>query len=220
MFNYDLVDVPMIEARMTGEGRVYETPDGNHYPSVTTVLGNRPEKKKSLAEWRKRIGEKQATEISTQAARRGTSVHRLVEEYLIDLKEPDQNEMPTAISSFNSIKKSLDVNLEVIRGIEVPLYSDRLKLAGRCDCVGKWSGKNSIIDFKTSKKLKKESWIEEYFLQCTAYSLMFEERTKIVTEGIVIIISVDDYKDPQVFMKSRNGYISALEELVKDQLHN
>jgi ATP-dependent exoDNAse (exonuclease V) beta subunit len=220
MFNYDLVDVPMIEARMTAEGRVYETPDGNQYPSVTTVLGNRPEKKKSLAEWRKRIGEKQATEISTQAARRGTSVHRLVEEYLIDLKEPDQNEMPTAISSFNSIKKSLDVNLEVIRGIEVPLYSDRLKLAGRCDCVGKWSGKNSIIDFKTSKKLKKESWIEEYFLQCTAYSLMFEERTKIVTEGIVIIISVDDYKDPQVFMKSRNGYISALEELVKDQLHN
>jgi genome maintenance exonuclease 1 len=214
MFDYDLVDVPMIEARMTSEGRVYETPEGKRYPSVTTVLGNRPEKKKSLAEWRKRVGEQKATEISTQAARRGTSVHRLVEEYLIDLKEPDLNEMPTAISSFNSIRKSLDINLEVIRGIEVPLYSDRLKLAGRCDCVGEWSGKNSIIDFKTSKKLKKESWIEEYFLQCTAYSLMFEERTKIVTEGIVIIISVDDYADPQIFMKSRNGYVSALEELL------
>jgi genome maintenance exonuclease 1 len=215
MFDYDLVDVPMIEARMTAEGRVYETPEGNRYPSVTTVLGNRPEKKKSLAEWRKRVGEKRATEISTQAARRGTSVHRLVEEYLIDLKEPDLNEMPTAISSFKSIRKSLDANLEIIRGIEIPLYSDKLKLAGRCDCVGRWCGRNSIIDFKTSRKLKKENWIEEYFLQCTAYSLMFEERTKIVTEGIVIIISVDDYADPQVFMKSRNAYISTLEELVK-----
>ena len=216
MFDYDLVNVPMIEARMTSEGRVYETPEGERYPSVTTVLGNRPEKKKSLAEWRKRVGEKKATEISTQAARRGTSVHRLVEEYLIDLKEPDLNEMPTAISSFKSIRKSLDANLEVIRGIEVPLYSDRLKLAGRCDCVGIWSGRNSIIDFKTSRKLKKEDWIEEYFLQCTAYSLMFEERTKIVTEGIVIIISVDDYADPQVFMKSRNAYVNTLEELIKN----
>ena len=216
MFDYDLVNVPMIEARMTSEGRVYETPEGERYPSVTTVLGNRPEKKKSLAEWRKRVGEKKATEISTQAARRGTSVHRLVEEYLIDLKEPDLNEMPTAISSFKSIRKSLDANLEVIRGIEVPLYSDRLKLAGRFDCVGIWSGRNSIIDFKTSRKLKKEDWIEEYFLQCTAYSLMFEERTKIVTEGIVIIISVDDYADPQVFMKSRNAYVNTLEELIKN----
>ena len=216
MFDYDLVNVPMIEARMTSEGRVYETPEGERYPSVTTVLGNRPEKKKSLAEWRKRVGEKKATEISTQAARRGTSVHRLVEEYLIDLKEPDLNEMPTAISSFKSIRKSLDANLEVIRGIEVTLYSDRLKLAGRCDCVGIWSGRNSIIDFKTSRKLKKEDWIEEYFLQCTAYSLMFEERTKIVTEGIVIIISVDDYADPQVFMKSRNAYVNTLEELIKN----
>ncbi len=216
MFDYDLVNVPMIEARMTSEGRVYETPEGERYPSVTTVLGNRPEKKKSLAEWRKRVGEKKATEISTQAARRGTSVHRLVEEYLIDLKEPDLNEMPTAISSFKSIRKSLDANLEVIRGIEIPLYSDKLKLAGRCDCVGIWSGRNSIIDFKTSRKLKKEDWIEEYFLQCTAYSLMFEERTKIVTEGIVIIISVDDYADPQVFMKSRNAYVNTLEELIKN----
>ena len=216
MFDYDLVNVPMIEARMTSEGRVYETPEGERYPSVTTVLGNRPEKKKSLAEWRKRVGEKKASEISTQAARRGTSVHRLVEEYLIDLKEPDLNEMPTAISSFKSIRKSLDANLEVIRGIEIPLYSDKLKLAGRCDCVGIWSGRNSIIDFKTSRKLKKEDWIEEYFLQCTAYSLMFEERTKIVTEGIVIIISVDDYADPQVFMKSRNAYVNTLEELIKN----
>ena len=215
MFDYDLVEVPSINAKMTANGRVYETPEGNCYPSVTTVLSNRPEKKKSLAEWRKRVGEKKATEISTQAARRGTSVHRLVEDYLVDLREPDLNEMPTAISSFNSIRKSLDINLEVIRGIEVPLYSDRLKLAGRCDCVGQWSGKNSIIDFKTSKKLKKEEWIEEYFLQCTAYSLMFEERTGIVTEGIVVLISVDDYKDPQVFMKSRNGYIDTLQELVK-----
>ena len=215
MFDYDLVEVPNIEAKMTANGRVYETPEGNHYPSVTTVLSNRPEKKKSLAEWRKRVGEKKATEISTQAARRGTSVHRLVEDYLVDLKEPDLSEMPSAVSSFKSIRKSLDANLEVIRGIEVPLYSNRLKLAGRCDCVGQWSGKNSIIDFKTSKKLKKEEWIEEYFLQCTAYSLMFEERTGIVTEGIVVLISVDDYNDPQVFMKSRNGYIDTLQELVK-----
>jgi len=211
MFEYDYYDLPKVNS-VTGEDgrRYYQTPDGKRYPSVTTVLGDRPEKKRAIYEWRQRVGEEKANRISTQAARRGTSVHTLMENYVRDLSEPDSSEMPTSLNSFRCLKKALDANLEVVRGLEVGLYSHNLKLAGRCDLVGQWNGRNAIIDFKTSKKLKKEEYIEDYFLQCTAYSIMFEELTGIKTNGIVVLIAVDDYDMPQIFMKSRGQYIEKL----------
>lgn len=211
MFEYDYYDLPKVNS-VTGEDgrRYYQTPDGKRYPSVTTVLGDRPEKKRAIYEWRQRVGEEKANRISTQAARRGTSVHTLMENYVRDLSEPDSSEMPTSLNSFRCLKKALDANLEVVRGLEVGLYSHNLKLAGRCDLVGQWNGRNAIIDFKTSKKLKKEEHIEDYFLQCTAYSIMFEELTGIKTSGIVVLIAVDDYDMPQIFMKSRGQYIEKL----------
>ena len=210
MFDYDYVSVPELRSVTTESGRFYETPDGGGYPSVTTVLGERPEKNRAIMNWRQRVGEETANRISSQAARRGTSVHTLMENYVRDLALPDQKEMPTSLASFRSLQKALDANLEVVRGLEIGLYSHRLKLAGRCDLVGQWSGKNAIIDFKTSKKLKKEEYIEDYFLQCTAYSIMFEELTGIVTSGIVVLIAVDDYDLPQIFMKNRSQYVDKL----------
>ncbi|MEK9696828.1 MAG: PD-(D/E)XK nuclease family protein [Candidatus Poseidoniales archaeon] len=220
MFRNELVEVEEIQSVTTESGRVYETPDGRRYPSVTTVLGRRPEKLKSLLAWRKRVGEEQANRISTQASRRGTAVHTLMENYIIHGQEPDKKEMPTSLLSFRSLQKVIDENLEVVRGVEIGLYSHHLKLAGRCDLVGQWSGRNAIIDFKTSRKLKKEEWIEDYFLQCTAYSIMFEELTGIKTTGIVVLVAVDDYDMPQVFMKNRNQYTQKLLEIINENTSN
>ena len=86
------------------------------------------------------------------------------------------------------------------------MYSHHLKVAGRVDCIAEYDGKLSIIDFKTSSKLKEESWIKGYFMQCSAYAVMYEERTGIPVSQIVIMIAVES-EHPQVFIKKRNDYI-------------
>lgn len=158
-------------------GRVYTTPDGD-YPSVTTVLGYF--KKAGIIAWRKRVGDKEANRISGQASVRGTKVHQLAEDYINNVKNYKEDHQPANIDMFeNQLKPVLDKHLGLVYGVEVPLYSSYLKLAGRCDLVGEWDGRKAIIDFKTSRKLKKEEWIEDYFMQGACYSVMFEERTGI-----------------------------------------
>ena len=120
--------------------------------------------------------------------------------------------MPTDMHTFLQIKPYLDLNLGSIYGIEAPLYSSRLRTAGRCDLLAGWQGVNSIIDFKTSRRLKKEEYIESYFLQATCYSLMAEERTTLKFPQIVIIIAVD-HEDPQIFVKQRDQYVEKVLEI-------
>ena len=125
--------------------RLYVTPDGQNYPSVTTVLSEY--KKEGIIAWRKRIGEQEANKISTKASRRGTKVHKLCEDYLnneLSFKDftPDNVEM------FKGIQPFLN-EIEIVYAQERTLYSHHLKTAGRVDCVGKFRGKDFIIDFKT-----------------------------------------------------------------------
>ena len=186
-------------------GRVYTTPDGD-YPSVTTVLGYF--KKAGIIAWRKRVGDKEANRISGQASVRGTKVHQLAEDYINNIKNYKEDHQPANIDMFeNQLKPVLDKHLGLVYGVEVPLYSSYLKLAGRCDLVGEWDGRKAIIDFKTSRKLKKEEWIEDYFMQGACYSVMFEERTGIAVNDIVILIGVDGEVEPQLFVKKRDDYI-------------
>lgn len=186
-------------------GRVYTTPDGD-YPSVTTVLGYF--KKAGIIAWRKRVGDKEANRISGQASVRGTKVHQLAEDYINNVKNYKEDHQPANIDMFeNQLKPVLDKHLGLVYGVEVPLYSSYLKLAGRCDLVGEWDGRKAIIDFKTSRKLKKEEWIEDYFMQGACYSVMFEERTGIAVNDIVILIGVDGEAEPQLFVKKRDDYI-------------
>jgi len=186
-------------------GRVYTTPDGD-YPSVTTVLGYF--KKAGIIAWRKRVGDKEANRISGQASVRGTKVHQLAEDYINNIKNYKEDHQPANIDMFeNQLKPVLDKHLGLVYGVEVPLYSSYLKLAGRCDLVGEWDGRKAIIDFKTSRKLKKEEWIEDYFMQGACYSVMFEERTGIAVNDIVILIGVDGEAEPQLFVKKRDDYI-------------
>lgn len=183
--------------------RHYVTPTGDKLPSITTVLSVLS--RDSIMAWRKRVGEETANKISTKAARRGTNVHSMCEDYLnndLDIKKYLPNDRET----FNSLKPVLDKHINNIYAQEVALWSEYLGVAGRVDCIAEWDGKIAVIDFKTSRKLKKKEYISSYFQQASAYAVMWEERTGIPINKIVIVIAVDG-EDPQVFEEKRDNYI-------------
>ena len=197
---------PFVELyqEMTDQGRFYISPEGHRLPSVTTVLG-RVLDKSGLQEWRDRVGEVEANKITTQAANRGTAIHSIAEKYLLNQDTYPPRTMPVNIETFLKLQGQIDQHIDVIHAIEAPLYSLKLRTAGRTDCVATWDGVPSIVDFKTSRKLKREDWIESYFLQATAYSIMFEELTGVNIPQFVILVAVD-HEEPQVFIKSTDNY--------------
>lgn len=190
--------------------RHYITPAGV-LPSVTTVLGEKLQSSKGLDEWRARVGQQEADRISKQALSRGSAVHSICENYILN-KDYKAGVMPMDLYTFLQIKPYLDANLGSIYGIEAPLYSANLRTAGRTDLMAGWNGVNSIVDFKTARKPKKEEYIESYFLQGTCYSLMAEERTFLKFPQIVIVIAVD-HEEPQIFIKQRDEYADKVRQI-------
>ena len=200
-------DLPKLERDTKPDGtRLYKTPSGLSYPSVTTITGLH--NKKAIMEWRKRVGEQEATRISTTAAKRGTKVHQLCEDYLRgELDEPDifHKEM------FDSIRPLLD-QIDNIHCLEDPLYSDHLQVAGTVDCIAEFQGKLSVIDFKTSSRPKDRDDIHNYFMQTAAYSVAFEERTQIPIGQMVVIMAVEN-DDPRWFIEKRDNWIGGFKKL-------
>ena len=192
--------------------RFYVTPDGHKYPSITTVLSGRA--KEGINAWRERVGEAVANQIMRTAAKRGTAVHELCEDYLNN-KEYTLKHMPSNLNLFRTIKPILDKNVELVYHQEVPLYSDKLRAAGRVDCVCKWNGKDAIVDFKTSSKPKKKEWIQDYFIQATAYSLMFEYVTTYHIPNIVICMAIEN-NEPIVFEDTIYPYVPQLLSKVEE----
>lgn len=208
-FKY-LTNMPKLEPLPVQEidgKRFYVSPNGIKLPSVTTVLGHF--KKAQIIEWRNRVGVKEANAISGRASVRGTKFHSLLERYLSNEMNIFEGVMPDMKQAFNDIRSTID-NIDNIHYIESPLYSEILGLAGRTDVIAEFGGVPSIIDFKTSLKPKREEWIDNYFEQGTAYSLMYEEMTGIQIHQVVVIISVDNEDKPQVFVKNRIDYIDSL----------
>ena len=191
----------------TDKGRLYTTPNGTRYPSITTVLSILSED--AIRQWRQRGGEETANRISTRAANRGTAVHSIIERYLDNEENYDKDFMPNVVENFLDLKPILDASVNNIRAQEVPLYSDHLRLAGRVDCIGEFNGILSIIDFKTSRKLKKKEWITNYFTQEAAYAIMWEERTGEPITQLVTLITVDN-EQPQVFIEHRDNWTKLL----------
>tara|TARA_Y100000287_G_scaffold116947_1_gene93926 strand:- start:1522 stop:2160 length:639 start_codon:yes stop_codon:yes gene_type:complete len=194
-------------AETTDTGRTYKCPDGSSFNSVTTVLKVLSED--AIQAWRRRVGEDVANKIGVRAANRGTAVHSIIERYLDNDIEYDKDVMPDVLSTFKDVQPILDEHISEILGLEAPLYSKHLKLAGRVDCVGVFDNKLSIIDFKTSRKIKKKEWIHNYFAQASAYAIMFEERTGIPVPQLVILIAVDN-EQPQVFIEKRDDWTDLL----------
>lgn len=189
--------------------RVYKTPSGRAYPSVTTVTGLHS--KQGILEWRRRVGEKEANRISTRASSRGTRIHTLCENYLLgNDAEPDIFDA----EMFGSIRPLLD-QIDNIHALEDPLYSDYLEVAGTVDCIAEFQGKLSVIDFKTSTKPKDRDDIHNYFMQTAAYAVAFEERTGIPIGRLVIIMAVEN-DDPRWFIEKRDNWIGGFRKLRLD----
>ena len=211
-FTHKFLDLPELEATQTPEGRMYKTPSGVLYPSVTTVIYHRPNE--SLEAWRKRVGEEEANKISTKATVHGNAIHKLCEHYLLNHKEVIDSLVSKKRVQLSYLRPILN-NIDNIIGIEQALWSDELKMAGRADCIGEYKGKKSVCDWKTSNKPKKIEYIQSYFIQGAAYSLMLEERTGEVYDNIVIVVYVESEGRVQIFEQPREPYIKALKELVE-----
>ena len=211
-FEHVDVDLKEMVAETTDKGRVYKTPEGINLPSITTVLSILS--RDSIAAWRKRVGEEEANRISRRATTRGTAVHEIIEKYIDNVEDYREGYMPDVIESFLVLKPILDNSIGKVYAQEAPLYSNHLGVAGRVDCVAEFDGKLSIIDFKTAMKPKKVEWIKNYFMQESAYAIMWEERTGMPITQLVTVISVDDH-DPQVFIEHRDNWTRPLKETIE-----
>ena len=207
-FNYQ-------ELSTVSEGgmRLYVSPSGQYYPSITTILGKTtpPDKQESLDRWRAALGSK-ADEITKHAANKGTNVHLLAERFLngenLNISEFSAED----VSAFNGLKLKLK-NITEVWAQEVPLYSDKLQIAGRCDCIGVIHGNASIIDFKTSRKTKSSSQILDYKLQLTAYSVMHNEMFGTdIKHGVILMTSGLGF--PQEFKVNLCEYIEPLKDRI------
>lgn len=167
--------------------------------------------------WRKRVGEEEANRISARAAGRGTRIHKMCEDYLNNvLQETIEKYTDWDRIMFESMRSVFDEYISKVRVQEASLYSDFMRVAGRVDCIAEFDGKLSVIDFKTSSKLKEERYIQNYFMQTAGYAVMFEERTGIPINRLVIIIGVDDEINAQVFVKKRDDYVEEFMDVRSD----
>ena len=208
-FQHELVSLnENIESVETPQGRRYKTPDG-FFPSVTTVTGWK--KRAFFAKWRR-----ENPEESKRVLSRGTKLHSLIETYL-------KNDLtPTALAEvtgtneadlFASMQQDID-RIGTIRAIEVPLWSKKVGLAGRTDCIGEFDGVPSVIDFKSSNYPKSEDAIQDYFMQATAYALMWQDRTGQELRNIAILIGVED-GGCQVFTADPREYVEDLVDAIR-----
>ncbi len=218
-FKHIETDLPELTTKTIDRKRYYITPEGKEYPSITTVLSNRG--KEGLFEWRNRVGHEVANYISGKAAKRGTAVHHMCEEYLNNVSfiqddwwiEKQKNFLPFCL--FNQLRNGVLQRINNIHAQECGLYSDRYGIAGRVDCIAEYNRVLSIIDFKTSTSERNDEYNENYYIQTAAYAEMYEERTGIPTDQIIILVVTED-GTVQEFIKSKQEYLPLLEEAINE----
>ena len=211
-FNFielDKTNLPVTKGKKIDGFRFYDI-DGKAYPSITTVLGI--QKKAQLQEWRDKIGENVANWEMGRAARRGKATHTLIEQYIKGLTPSERGVLPLGL--FRLIKPYVD-QIDNIHCLETIMYSKKLTIAGQVDCIAEYNGKLSVIDFKTANKERQESWIENYFMQTTAYAQMYEEIFGKKIEQIVILLASED-GSTQSFIKETKDYMTPLMKSIDD----
>jgi len=186
--------------------RLYNSPIGN-LPSVTTVTGWK--KKDFFAEWRKNNPKE-----SKRVCDRGNVIHDTIEHYLnnenVDVESIPKLEAEMFTNALSELNR-----IDNIYELETSLWSELLGLAGRVDCIAEFDGKLSVIDFKGSTKKKSKKYISNYFLQATAYAIMFQERTGIEIDNIVILVTCEG-GPVQVFEEEPKRYIKLLHHTIKE----
>ena len=192
----------------------FSTSRDKTFTSVTSFYN-----RQIFAEWRNRIGEEEANRITKKATTRGTDFHEAAQAYLMNLRLDWDEFLPATQFMFQHAKPYLD-KINNIHAIERTLYSEYLGLAGRVDCIGEYEGELAIIDFKTSEKIKPEKWLENYFVQETAYACMYYEMTGIpVTKLITLMVTPGG--EVKVFDKrNKDEYIKLLVRYIKEFVTN
>jgi len=192
LFNHVGLDPIEMSAEMVDGKRVYLTPEGSKFPSVTTVISNNKEKMAGIARWRARVGEEKANNISSRSTSRGTKYHSIAEDYLnneLDLKK--FSKFPLPVLMFQHSRDILD-RINNIYLQEAALYSNHLEMAGRVDCIAEFDGVLSIIDFKTAAEPKREKYLYDYFVQETAYACMLQELYGLSVKQLVTIVACEN----------------------------
>ena len=216
-FNHQVKCFPLeMKAEMVDGKRVYLTPDGKHYPSVTTVIGSNAKKQAGLAKWRARVGKEKAAAISSRSAARGTKYHSIVEDYFnnkLDIDEYKKYPLPTIM--FHNSKHVLD-RINNIYLQEGALYSNHLEIAGRVDCIAEFDGELSIIDFKTSAEPKKETYMYDYFLQETAYACCLQELYSLTVKQLVTIVACENGETQVVIRPPKKEYLLQLIQYIDE----
>lgn len=219
MFNHVEIEVPRLSRKTIDGVRYYDTPSGKKLVSITSVISHY--NREIFVNWRKRVGDEEANKVTKQSTSRGTDTHTLIEHYLKNEDLPTVQ--PLSDMLFKIAKGDLK-NIDNIHGLETPLYSEYLGIAGTVDCIAEYNNELAIIDFKTSKKPKKREWIEGYFVQCAAYACMLYELTGLTVKKFVIIMTCENGEcevyeeyDKAKYIKLLTKYIR---EFVEFQLHD
>jgi len=201
--------------RLMDEGvRLYNVDGKTCYPSVTSVISFISRKK--FADWRAKVGEEAANRKTKRATTRGTRLHTVLEHYINndDYKSLDEYNVPLIQLMFGYCKFYLDTRIDNIYQQETSMYSNKLCLAGTVDLICEVDGELAIVDFKTSEKAKPEEWLEDYFVQLSAYWAMFSEKTGVVPKKLVVFL-VGENGDVQI-VERRNimYYLTTLQDYV------
>ena len=210
MFVIEENGIPDLNTKNIDGKRHYLVPDPRSgeesalaYPSITTLLGWYSGF--GIQKWRDKVGHEEANKITRQAASRGTAVHKIVEDYITNnIENLDSyltEVMPTYHADFLKFQKLIDKNLGTIYGIETALWSHEYHVAGRSDCIAECDGKMSIVDWKTSRKVKKREHVENYFLQGTFYACAYTELTGTEVDYLNIVM-VPENEEPVIFTEN------------------
>jgi genome maintenance exonuclease 1 len=214
MFNHCNVSLPQLERETIDGVRYYKIldEDGVHkFASITSVTSYH--NRHIFEDWRKRVGEEEANRVNKAATSRGTDLHTLVENHLLNKDLPEVQLISKHL--FKIIKPELD-KINNIYALESSLYSKVLGIAGTVDCIAEYNGELSVIDFKTSKKEKPREWIEHYFVQAAAYACMFYELTGIAVKKLVILMTCEDGECVVYEEYDKAKYIKLLSNYIKD----
>jgi hypothetical protein len=203
-----------LPVKTTNAGRWYTTPEGKDYPSASSVAGILT--RDAIAKWRKKVGVEEADRKTKDGADRGTFIHFLCEQYLLNTLTPEDRMgvLPFHKELFLQLKRELDKRISEVYCIEQALYSDRLRLAGRCDAIVIWDGVLCVLDLKTAGYVKPDEWILNYYVQTSSYAEMFEERTKIPINHVVLATAVEGQSFPTISMKKKDPYLPVLDECI------
>ena len=201
-----------LDKKETPGCRLYQLPNGNWVPSITSVTGfyNR----EVFVAWRKRVGIEEANRITKKATSRGTDFHEAAQAYLMNLEMDWDEFQPLTKFMFHHLNPELD-KINNIHAIERTLYSEYLGLAGRVDCIGEYDGELAVIDFKTSTKIKPEKWVENYFVQEMFYASAYYELTGIPVKKLITLMVTPEGEVKVFDKRNKEDYIKLLVRYIK-----